>query len=109
MTNPRLFCRDDYMCLYCGVVLPPRILTRDHVVPISAGGRDEWENVVSACRPCNQRKGNYALETIDMRLLAVPYAPNRAEGLILENRRILTDQMEFLRTRVGSKSRLRVA
>jgi len=108
LTNPRLFCRDDYMCLYCGVVLPPRFLTRDHVVPVSAGGRDEWENVVTACRPCNQRKDNHALEAIDMRLLAVPYAPNRAEGLILENRRILTDQMEFLTTRVGSRSRLRV-
>jgi hypothetical protein len=108
LTNSRLFHRDDYMCLYCGEVLPPRLLTRDHVVPVSAGGRDEWENVVSACRPCNHRKDNRALETTEMRLLAVPYAPNRAEGLILENRRILTDQMEFLRTRVGSGSRLRV-
>jgi len=106
LTNPRLFRRDDYMCLYCGEVLPPSLLTRDHVVPISAGGRDEWENVVTACRPCNHRKANHALALIDMRLLAVPYAPNRAEGLILENRRILADQMAFLRTRVGSTSRL---
>ena len=108
LTNSRLFRRDDYMCLYCGEVLPPRLLSRDHVVPVSAGGRDEWENVVSACRPCNHRKDNYSLEIVGMRLLAVPYAPNLAEGLILENRRILTDQMEFLRTRVGSGSRLRV-
>ena len=108
LTNPRLFRRDDYMCLYCGEELPPRLLTRDHVVPLSAGGTDEWENVVAACRPCNQRKDNYALDVIGMRLLAVPYAPNRAEGLILENRRILADQMEFLRTRVGQSSRLRV-
>ncbi|MEO1245687.1 MAG: HNH endonuclease [Pseudomonadota bacterium] len=108
LTNPRLFRRDDYMCLYCGETLPPRLLTRDHVVPVSTGGSDEWENVVSACRPCNHRKDNHALENIGMRLLAVPYAPNRAEGLILENRRILTDQMAFLRTRIGSGSRLRV-
>ena len=89
------------MCLYCGEELPPRLLTRDHVVPVSAGGRDEWNNVVTACRACNQRKANLSLERIGMRLLAVPYAPNRAEGLILENRRILADQMAFLRTRVG--------
>jgi len=108
LTNAGLFRRDDYLCLYCGEELPPRLLTRDHVVPVSAGGRDEWGNVVSACQPCNHRKGNATLETIEMRLLAVPYAPNRAEGLILENRRILADQMEFLRTRVGSTSRLRV-
>lgn len=108
LTNPRLFRRDDYTCLYCGDVLPPRLLTRDHVVAVSAGGRDEWTNVVSACRPCNHRKDNHSLETIDMRLLAVPYAPNRAEGLILENRRILADQMAFLSARVGSESRLHV-
>ncbi|MEM7467295.1 MAG: HNH endonuclease [Pseudomonadota bacterium] len=108
LTNPRLFRRDDYMCLYCGDVLPPRLLTRDHVVPVSAGGKDTWENVVTACRPCNHRKDNQALESIEMRLLAVPYAPNRAEGLILENRRILADQMAFLRSRVGKTSRLRI-
>ena len=109
LTNPRLFRRDDYICLYCGEELPPAMLTRDHVVPLSAGGRDTWENVVTACQPCNHRKDNHTLEDIGMRLLAVPYAPNRAEGLILENRRLLTDQMAFLRSRVGSTSRLRVA
>lgn len=108
LTNHRLFRRDDFMCLYCGEVLPPRLLTRDHIVPLSAGGRDDWENVVAACRACNHRKDNHSLDGLGMRLLAVPYAPNRAEGLILENRRILTDQMAFLRTRVGSGSRLRV-
>jgi hypothetical protein len=109
LTNSRLFRRDDCLCLYCGEELPPAMLTRDHVVPLSAGGRDTWENVVTACQPCNHRKDNYSLDDIGMRLLAVPYAPNRAEGLILENRRILTDQMAFLRSRVGSTSRLRVA
>mgnify|MGYP001544893405 FL=1 len=109
LTNPRLFRRDDYICLYCGEELPPAMLTRDHVVPLSAGGRDTWENVVTACQPCNHRKDNHTLEDIGMRLLAVPYAPNRAEGLILENRRLLTDQMAFLRSRVGTTSRLRVA
>ena len=109
LTNPRLFRRDDYICLYCGEALPPELLTRDHVVPLSAGGRDTWENVVTACQPCNHRKDNHTLDDIGMRLLAVPYAPNRAEGLILENRRLLTDQMAFLRSRVGTTSRLRVA
>ena len=95
------------MCLYCGDTLPANLLTRDHVIPVSAGGQDTWENVVSACRGCNHRKDNHSLKVIGMRLLAVPYAPNRAEGLILENRRILADQMAFLRTHIGSGSRLR--
>jgi hypothetical protein len=107
LTNARLFRRDEYMCLYCGEIMSPRLLTRDHVVPVSTGGEDTWENVVTACRACNHRKDNYSLEKTGMRLLAVPYAPNRAEGLILENRTILTDQMAFLNTRVGSGSRLR--
>ncbi|MFK7888746.1 MAG: HNH endonuclease [Gammaproteobacteria bacterium] len=107
LTNAALFRRDDYLCMYCGVSLSPRLLTRDHVVPVSKGGQDTWVNVVSACKPCNQRKDNTLLEDTGMTLLATPYAPNRAEGLILENRTILADQMAFLRSRLGSTSRLR--
>jgi 5-methylcytosine-specific restriction endonuclease McrA len=109
LTNARLFRRDGYMCLYCGEVLSARLLTRDHIVPVSLGGLDTWENVATACRACNHRKANRLLEDLGMTLLAVPYAPNRAEGLILENRHILCDQMAFLQTHVGSSSRLRVA
>ncbi|MEL7537031.1 MAG: HNH endonuclease [Pseudomonadota bacterium] len=107
LTNTRLFRRDDYTCMYCGDELPPRLLTRDHVVPLSRGGADRWENVVAACRPCNHRKDNRLIEETDLNLLAIPYVPNRAEGLILANRRILADQMAFLKGRVGSGSRLR--
>lgn len=107
LTNRRLFRRDNHLCLYCGESFSDRLLTRDHVVPISAGGTDDWENVVTACRPCNQRKDNHRLEDLGWSLLAVPYVPNRAEGLILENRRILGDQMAFLKSRVGSQSRIR--
>jgi len=105
LTNSRLFRRDRFTCLYCGEVLPRGLLTRDHVQPLSRGGRDNWENVVTACRSCNQHKDNRLLDEIGMRLLAIPYIPNRAEGLLLENRRILADQMEFLRMRIGRMSR----
>lgn len=106
LTNSRLFRRDKYLCLYCGENLPVGLLTRDHVVPVSAGGKDVWSNVVTACRPCNHRKSNLSLKESGMTLIAVPYVPNRAEGLILENRRILADQMAFLSTRVGKDSRV---
>ncbi|MEM7408380.1 MAG: HNH endonuclease [Pseudomonadota bacterium] len=101
LTNTHLFRRDNNICMYCGESFATRDLTRDHVVPVSRGGKDVWENVVTACRPCNHRKGNWTPEEIDrvgMRLLAVPYAPNHAEALILGNRRILADQMAFLRS-----------
>src|SRR5690606_12714628 len=58
LTNAALFARDSYLCMYCGDQFPRYQLTRDHVVPISRGGRDVWENVVSACLQCNVRKGS---------------------------------------------------
>jgi len=107
LTNAGLFRRDGYICLYCGEELPVRLLTRDHVAPLSRGGKDTWENVVSSCRACNHRKADRLLDELGMKLLAVPYVPNRAEGLILANRRILADQMMFLSGRVGHGSRMR--
>lgn len=97
LTNGRLFERDQHHCLYCGERYPRTLLTRDHVKPVSRGGEDTWENVVTACRSCNQRKGNRLIEEINMPLLAVPYAPNRAEALLLGNRRILSDQKAYLK------------
>jgi hypothetical protein len=53
--------------------------------------------VVTACKRCNARKGSRSPEEAHMPLLAIPYVPNLAEYLVLRNRRILADQMEFLR------------
>lgn len=109
LTNAALFRRDGHVCMYCGTRLSAQQLTRDHIQPRSRGGRDVWENVVTACRPCNVRKDNRTqveAEKLGLRLLAVPYRPNLAEGLILLNRQILADQMEFLMKRVGQYSRL---
>jgi 5-methylcytosine-specific restriction endonuclease McrA len=106
LSNPALFARDSYICLYCTGEFPRTMLTRDHIVPLSRGGADRWENVVAACRRCNQRKGNKKLEEVGMELAALPYQPNNAEYLALVNsRRILVDQMEFLRTQFSKNSR----
>jgi len=98
LSNHELFRRDACLCMYCGDQFSEGQLTRDHVVPLSRGGQDVWSNVVSACRSCNTRKGCHTPEQAGMPLLAVPYAPNWAEFLALSNRRILADQMEFLKT-----------
>jgi hypothetical protein len=55
---------------------------------------------------CNQKKGNRTPEEAHMQLVYAPYIPNRAEFLILANRRILADQMEFLRQHVSANSRI---
>ena len=98
LSNHELFRRDGHLCMYCGRSFGPYALTRDHIKPLSRGGRDRWSNVVSACRSCNTRKGNRTPEEASMPLLAVPYVPNWAEFLALSNRRILADQMDFLRS-----------
>src|SRR5690242_12244567 len=53
-TRFNVFLRDRFECQYCG---DPRDLTFDHVIPRSRGGRTTWENVVTACSPCNLEKG----------------------------------------------------
>lgn len=107
LSNRELFHRDRQLCAYCGHAFSSSHLTRDHVIPLSRGGRDAWMNVVAACRPCNQRKGGYTPEEARMELLYAPYVPNKAEYLILSNRRLLADQMDFLARHVPAHSRVR--
>ena len=106
LNNRELFHRDRFMCAFCGQGFTPFKLTCDHILPMSRGGRDTWMNVVTACRQCNGQKRNRLPEESGMELLYAPYVPNKAEFLILTNRRILSDQMEFLRQHVASHSRL---
>ena len=107
LTNQALFGRDRNVCLYCGGSFSDSSLTRDHIVPTSRGGKDSWDNVVSACKRCNHYKGNRLLEECNVQLLALPYLPNFAEYLALTNSgRILGDQMDFLKKSFGANSRL---
>ena len=103
LTNTALFARDAHLCLYCGNEFNRPHLTRDHVMPLSKGGRDIWENVVSACFQCNSRKSNRTPQQANMPLLAVPYRPSWIEHLILSNRNILADQMAFLKAHLPKK------
>ncbi|MDR1076852.1 MAG: HNH endonuclease [Xanthomonadaceae bacterium] len=106
LSNPALFARDDHLCLYCGQTFTRAHLTRDHVLPLSKGGEDIWENVVTACVHCNSRKRNRTPQQANMPLLAVPYRPSWIEHLILSNRNSLADQMAFLKSQLPNKSRL---
>jgi hypothetical protein len=106
LNNRELFHRDRQICAYCAGGFPFGKLTRDHITPFSRGGKDTWMNVVTACRSCNERKSDRTPEQAGMQLVYAPYVPNRAEYLILTNRRILADQMEFLAQHVPTQSRL---
>lgn len=65
--------RDTFTCQYCGST---QELTLDHVMPRSRGGRHTWDNVVTACRDCNQRKGSRTPEEANMQLSVAPHAPH---------------------------------
>jgi 5-methylcytosine-specific restriction endonuclease McrA len=68
-----LFARDGWECAYCGSASGR--LTLDHVVPRSRGGESTWENVVTACAPCNHKKGDRTLEESGLTLRRLPRPP----------------------------------
>lgn len=107
LTNKTLFSRDNNLCLYCGRHFQYAELSRDHITPISQSGKDAWSNVVTACKRCNNFKAGRTPEQAGMELLAVPFVPTHAEYVYLRGRRILVDQMEFLKAHFPRTSPLR--
>lgn len=71
-----VFMRDHLTCQYCGKKGTVDTLTIDHIVPKSKGGLNTYENVVSACKPCNNKKRDRYLSESGMKLLSTPIAPN---------------------------------
>lgn len=106
-TRPLLFRRDRHLCAYCGQQYREGELTADHVHPQSRGGGWSFNNLVTSCSSCNQKKDCRTPEEARMPLLYVPYTPNRHETFILASRNILACQMEFLLSGVAANSRLR--
>jgi 5-methylcytosine-specific restriction endonuclease McrA len=70
-TRKNLYLRDSNICQYCGKKFSSGDLTIDHVIPRAMGGRTTWMNTVSACMPCNSRKGKQLL-----RPLRDPFRPS---------------------------------
>ena len=101
-----LFKRDKHLCAYCGNRFPTSELTMDHILPASRNGDTSWTNIVTACKSCNQKKADRTPSEANMALLYVPYQPNRNEWLILRNRHVLADQMEFLCSHLPAHSRI---
>ncbi len=79
-----VFFRDRFTCQYCGQKGSVRELTLDHVIPQSRGGKANWKNIVTACHPCNSKKGNRLLKETRMRLLHKPVSPAWTPQLILK-------------------------
>ena len=73
LTRRNVFQRDGHRCQYCGCA--DERLSIDHVIPRSRGGGDVWENVTTACLPCNVRKGNRTPREAGMPLARQPHRP----------------------------------
>ena len=74
-----VFARDDYRCQYCG----NHADSIDHVVPRSRGGRDIWDNLAAACRPCNSKKRNRTPDEAGMRLIRPCRAPRATAWIVV--------------------------
>jgi 5-methylcytosine-specific restriction endonuclease McrA len=83
LTNEHLFLRDGHRCVYCGRHRSElgcrERLTRDHLVPRSKGGVDEWLNVVTACSSCNHHKDSRLVQDAGRRPRSAPWVPSRQE------------------------------
>lgn len=84
LTRREVFIRDRWTCQYCG--RQSGDLTIDHVVPKSKGGPHAWDNLVSACKPCNHRKGGKSLGEARMRLNQTPAEPRAGQYYTIERR-----------------------
>ena len=105
VTNTFLFARDRYRCQYCGRAaqdLKPReSLTRDHLVPLSRGGTNDWTNCVTACSACNTRKANRLPSEIGMYPLHAPLEPHFVH-LSWAVRRLTPIQARYIRMFYGA-------
>jgi len=104
VTNTFLFARDEYSCQFCGrsqhELRFRECLTRDHLVPLSRGGTNEWTNVVTACSTCNTRKGNRLPEECGMPPQRPPFEPHFVH-LAWAVRRLTPVQTKYIRLFYG--------
>lgn len=75
-SRTNVFIRDQHRCQYCGNRFQKSHLTLDHVMPVVQGGGKSWENIVTACKPCNQKKGGRTPNQAKMNLVRTPFRPN---------------------------------
>lgn len=74
-SKENVYMRDKGKCQYCNLPVPRPHATYDHVVPRTQGGKTRWENIVIACRDCNQKKGGRTPLQAGMRLVSEPVKP----------------------------------
>jgi 5-methylcytosine-specific restriction endonuclease McrA len=109
-SRKNVFIRDQMTCQYCGKQHRPSELTYDHVVPRSKwnpknGTPTHWENIVTCCFSCNQKKNNKSLKECGMKLLREPKRPGYSNQVIgLSPWCVIPDEwMAYLPNHLGPK------
>ncbi len=93
LSRREVFRRDMFTCQYCGQ--KTHDLTLDHVMPRHRGGKHTWDNLVSACRSCNHRKGGRTPDEARMRLRTMPRRPHVGPYYTIERRLRDGDYLEW--------------
>ena len=75
-SRANIYLRDKYRCQYCGQQRSASELTFDHVIPVSQGGRKDWDNIVTCCVNCNRKKGGKTPQQAGLTLLRRPRRPS---------------------------------
>jgi len=98
-SRKNVWVRDDGKCQYCGVHVDSKSYTIDHVIPKARGGTTSWNNVVTSCYSCNQKKGDKSLVQAGMKLLkpvvkpvSLPYL---GEAEYIENSSNMPDEWRY--------------
>ena len=99
-----VFIRDQHTCQYCDRKFQKNHLTLDHVVPVVQGGGKSWDNIVTACKPCNQRKGGRTPTQANMQLVKKPKRPLWLPGLGLQLGASLTPESWRIYLRISDPS-----
>jgi 5-methylcytosine-specific restriction endonuclease McrA len=88
-TKKNVFVRDKFKCGYCG---SNQNLTVDHIIPTSRGGKNNFDNCITACRPCNNKKDRRTPSEAKMYLSHQPYAPTISEFIRLKMKQLKIDK-----------------
>ena len=94
LSRQSVFYRDGFTCQYCRKAT--KQLTLDHIIPRSRGGTHAWDNVVSACIPCNHRKAGLSPREANMRLSRKPSVPRPNPYYLFHHRTIQEDWRQFI-------------
>jgi hypothetical protein len=95
-----VFKRDSFTCQYCSAKPPSVPLEVDHIVPISRGGINEIENLITACFDCNRGKSDVELNDIPNSLIEKTERIKLAQFQYLEYKKILKKQEKIINEEV---------